>query len=98
MGLGPGPLAAGSLDDVVAKPGAGVTEAGDLCAEVVDDEVDAVPAAGAIASTVPQGPQDGLDVKDRRPVQRIHPVDSNPRAIDCHHRDLMQPDRVWPVR
>jgi hypothetical protein len=37
-------LAAGSFDDFVAEPGPCVSQAGDFAVEVIDDEVDAVPA------------------------------------------------------
>src|SRR5262245_42489163 len=39
-------LAAGSCEDVVAEPSTRVAEAGDFDIDVVDDEVDSVPAAG----------------------------------------------------
>src|SRR5262245_66669962 len=39
--------AAGSCEDVVAEPGPRGAEAGDFGIDVVDDEVDAVPAAGS---------------------------------------------------
>src|SRR5262245_3134029 len=52
-------LAAGSLDDVVAEPCTGVAEAGDFGIDVVDDEVDAVPAAGARLDAIRHRPPRG---------------------------------------
>ena len=51
--------AAGAGDDLVAEPHAGGLEAGDLAVEVVDDEVDPVPAARAGLRTVGHGAAGG---------------------------------------
>src|SRR5262245_15479813 len=52
-------LAAGSLQDVVAEPGARVAQARDFGVDVVDDQVDAVPAAGARLGAVRHRPSRG---------------------------------------
>src|SRR5262245_19096998 len=52
-------LATGSLDDVVAEPCPGVAEAGDFGIDVVDDQVDAVPAAGTRLDAIRHRPPRG---------------------------------------
>src|SRR5262245_44533893 len=51
--------AAGSLDDVVAEPCTGVAEAGHLGIDVVDDQMDAVPAAGSWLGAIRHRPPCG---------------------------------------
>src|SRR5438128_12302328 len=51
--------AAGTGDHVVAELDAGGLEAGDLCVEVVDDEVDTVPPAGSGLLAVGHGTTGG---------------------------------------
>src|SRR2546428_2187819 len=48
--------AAGSLDDIVAEAEPGGAQPGDLGLDVVDDQVDAVPAAGAGPAAVGHRP------------------------------------------
>ena len=71
-------LAAGPFDDVVAERRAGVAEPGDLGVDVVDDEVDAVPAAGS-----------GLGAVRHRPPRRARrPGEQQPQvaALDVGER------------
>src|SRR5262249_44133505 len=52
-------LAAGSFEDVVAEPSTGAAETGHLGIDVVDDEVDAVPAARPRLGAIRHRPRRG---------------------------------------
>jgi hypothetical protein len=70
-------LAAGALEDVVAEPCTGVAESGHFGIDVLDDEVDAVPAAG------PGLAPSGID----RPAELVGPMSSSrrlPRATSAN--------------